>query len=244
MYKYYINIGSNSSNLNRNNSYYVLGLYKNTSILNLDKTIYKLKKKVAFLFKYCKKYKNFNFLIINSNKNKFLSNIYVKTCKSFNCSYFNGTWWNGLLKNFKKYIFYNSFKKFKFYKNQYPKFVIYVSRQRFGEYNFNASFLNNELDRISMPNIIFFNDNYSTLKNYSVILSNTRSYLNNYFLFNLSVKIAKKFMFINKKKLFFFILKKFKNLKIKNTNIFIESLFCVKNKKVFYKEVLWDLDLN
>lgn len=234
------------SNLNRNNSFYILGSYRNTSIINLDRTFFKLKKKIAFLFKYSKKYKNFSFLLINSNKNKFLVKKYAKLCKSFNCSYFNGTWWNGLLKNFKKYISYNSkkkLKKFNFYKNQYPKFTIYVNRQKFGEYNYNDSFLNKELDSVSMPNIIFFNDNYSTLKNYSVILSNTRSYLNNFFLFNLSVKIAKKFMFLNKKKLFFLILNKFKNFKIKNIGIFIESLFCIKNKKFFYKKILWDLDL-
>ena len=91
LYKYYINIGSNSSNLNRDNSYYIIGLYKNTSILNLNKTFFNLKKKIAFLFKYYKKYKNFNFLIINSNTNKFLIKKYVTVCKNFNCSYFNGS---------------------------------------------------------------------------------------------------------------------------------------------------------
>ena len=43
LYKYYINIGSNLSNLNRNNSYYILGSYRSTSVINLDKTFFNLK---------------------------------------------------------------------------------------------------------------------------------------------------------------------------------------------------------
>ena len=61
-------LGSNTHNLSRINSYYILGLYCKFSIININKILPMLKKKISFFFASFKKLKP-DFLIINKNLN-------------------------------------------------------------------------------------------------------------------------------------------------------------------------------
>lgn len=240
-----MNIGSNASNLNRNNSYFLIGLNNNVSILNLNRSLLNLKKKINFVIKYSKYTNNLNFLLINTDVNKILINRLKKICINSKCSYFFGNWWNGLLKSFKKYIKYKNskkIKKFNFFYHQYPKFTFYINRQKYGQPNLNTVPITKELNNISMKNIMFFNNFFDLDKNPSAVLVNTRTYLNNLFLFHLSMKIVKKCDFISKKK---FILSVLINyfLNFKNRKLFYEYMFCFKNKKNLLKLTLWNDDL-
>lgn len=242
-----MNLGSNSRNLNRNNSYFILGLYSKVSILNFNKILINLKKKINFVIRYSKNLKNAKFFIINSNKNKILIKRYEFLCSSVFCSYYNGTWWNGLLKSFKKYTKYKSYKKnkkFKFFNNQYPSFSFYIHKYKRGEYSLKTSFINKEINSVSMLNLMFFSDHIDFDSNPSMILCNTSSFVNNLYLFNFSLKIVKNSLAIVKKEFFSILFSKYKILKFFKIKIFFEQIYCLKNKKNYFASRSWSDDLD
>lgn len=87
---YHMNINSVYTSVNRNNSYYLLGLYYNSSIVNLNLAIFKIKKSLSLMFTTCVK-SHLNILIVNTLTNKFLSKSFVKIYKKNFLSYFIGS---------------------------------------------------------------------------------------------------------------------------------------------------------
>ncbi len=238
-----MNLGNNKWNLNRNNNGYLLGFYFLNSIINLDKIVINLKKNVNFLIKICKKSKKSSFLVINDNKNKLIIKSYINTYNNLQVSYYNGSWWNGLLKSFKSYIKHNTKKnkKFKFQKNQYPNFAFYVSRQKYGEGLDESFFITKEINSISMLNLFFCGLGSNILKNPNVLFQNIKTSINNIFLNKLIVRLIKKCLQINKKFFLFKIFKKY--LLFNNKKIFFEFNFLLKNKKKYFIKK-WDGDLS
>jgi len=132
------------------------------------------------------------------------------------------------------YISYKSLKKnkkFKFFHKKYPNAVLYINRQRYGDFNLNSLFINKEINDVSMQNIMFISDYIDISKNPTAMLVNTRTYLNNLYLFNLCVKIVKKCVFLSKKKFFSYLYNLYFIIYVKNVNLFYELNYCVKYKK-------------
>ena len=94
------------------------------------------------------------------------------------------------------------------------------------------------MNSVSMLNLTFFDTNFNIDKNLGSVLSNTKSNVNNLFLFNLSLKVVKKCFFINKKLFFNNIFNKYKTLKMKKIKLFYELYFCLKNNKKILKNTV------
>lgn len=228
-----MNLGDNKFNVNRSNNAYLIGFYFFNAVLNLNKTTINLKKNINFVIKSAKKNKKINFFVINDNNNKILIKNYVTVYSSAYVSFYNGSWWNGLLKSFKKYIKYKTkkTKKFKFFKNQYPFLVFFINKQKYDETSDNTSFISKELNSIPILNVFFCGLNTSCQINPNAIYQNVKTTVNNFFLNRFTLRIIKKSNQINKK---LFLITAFKKFKLnKNKFIFFEYKFLTKNKKNF-----------
>lgn len=246
--KSYMNLGSSYISLNRNNSYYLLGLYYNLSLINLNLFLFKLKKNVKFIINTFLKNNFLSFMVVSTLNNKFLANSYARKYKRIRTSFYFGTWWNGLLKNFKKYTKYNNKKKrfYYLYKNLLPFSVLYIANQKHYKKDINSVNFHNEVNNASIFSIMFVSTTLNSYQAPNVLFQNTRNLINNFFLNNLFFSILKKSLFSLKKKFCFFIFKNFKIFKLKKKtflNLFFEYYFCNFYKKKFFKKIKWEGDL-
>ena len=240
---YYMNINSVYTSVNRNNSYYLLGLYYNSSVVNLNLAIFKIKKSLSLMFTVCVK-SHLNILIVNILANKFLSKSFVKIYKKNFLSYFIGNWWHGLLKNFKKFTRYKNKRtsQYTFYKKRFPVFVFYINFKKFHKLDYSAETFNSEINRASVLNLMFVDSSINMDKAPSVVLQNVRNNINNIFLNKLVLSSIRKAFFVRKKKFLLFSYKKYSVFKIhkKFRKVFFEYYFCKFNKTNFFKKIKWD----
>lgn len=240
---YYMNINANYMSVNRNNSYYLLGIYYNSSIINLNLALFKIKKNLSLMFSTCIK-SHLNVLVVNTLNDKYLSKSFIKLYKKNFLSYFISSWWNGLLKNFKKFIKYKNKRtsQFSFYKKRFPVFVFYINFKKFHIVDHASEAFNSEINRASILNLMFVDSSINMDKSPSVVLQNVRNSINNLFLNKIVLSSVKKTFYIKKKKFLFFSYKKFSVFKIhkKFRNLFFEYYFCSFNKRNYFKKIKWD----
>lgn len=246
-YKYYMNIGANKISVNRNNSFFILGYYFSSSVINISRILLQLKNKFAFVVNYFIKNKLITIFNVNIISNKFLYKIYRRACRKRRISYFFGTWWNGFLRNFKYFVKHKGRKKHKckVYRSRFPSFVFYISNQKYFKKDVSSNTFYSEVNTACIPNIVFCNTDSNSYRMPSSVFENTRNIVNNLFLQNLAFSVCKKCAFISKKKYCFFIFKKWKTFSLnKYVRLpFFEYLFFAKKKLNFLKYAKWSDDL-
>lgn len=209
-----MHIGVSYRNVNRSNSYYLLGLYNNISLINLSTTLPLLKKKFFFFFKFMlKKYSNF-FVIDGILNDSYKENLKQKFI-SKEISYFFGRWWNGFLKNYKTFII-TGWKRDLYLFSEFPIFIFYIP---FGEEIDNTSIYtaNHEFNSLKINFLIFFDSNKSIKFFNSGIIQNIKTILNNFFLIYLIMAVNNKVLLLRKKRWYLEVFKYFTNFYSKKT---------------------------
>lgn len=232
--KNYFNLSSSKTLLNFNNSYNLIGIYSNVSVINVTIQLFKIKKNINLILNYCKKNKFCNPLIVNTIDSNIILKLYKRLYKKGNISYFLGNWLNGLLINFKRFIFYKNKRKKQcfFYKENYPNYCLYISQQN---YNIKDSYSKNfykETNKISLLTMYFVNSTTSNLSVPGAIVSNTKTVINNVFASKMFLSIISKSKFIIKKKFIFFVIKKWNLFKLNKYSKKIVFEYYFKNKRI------------
>lgn len=231
--KNYFNLSSSKTLLDFSNSYNLVGIYCNVSIVNVTIQLFKIKKNISLILNYCKKNSFSNPLIINTIDSNIILKMYKRLYKRSKTSYFLGNWLNGLLINFKRFILYKNKRKKQcfFYKNKYPNYCLYINQQN---YNVKDSYSKNfykETNKVSMLSVYLINSTTNHLKVPAAIVSNTKTFINNIFINKMFLYITWKSKYVIKKKFILFVVKKWNVLKLKKFFKKIVFEYYFKNKK-------------
>lgn len=239
--KYSMHIGVNHRNVNRSNSYYLLGIYRNISIINLSKIMPLLKKKFFFFFKFMKKSYG-SVLLANSLPMKYSLPI-RKSFEIFNISYFFGRWWNGFIKNYKIFSKPRNTLENNINIPKLPHFGFHVplndNYNDVSGYAFSAEF-----ESVAIHSLAFFDSHKNIGLFKTGVMLSTKTLLNNYFLTYLIFSVLSKINFIKRKDFYLGIIN---NLKIEFHDEFEENFnkkykfFLIKNFfKNWKKQKYWN----
>ena len=240
--KNYFNLSSSKTLLDFSNSYNLIGIYSNVSVVNVTIQLFKIRKSISLILNYCKKNKFCNPLIVNTIDNNVTFKLYKRLYRKNNTSYFLGNWLNGLLINFKRFIMYKNKRKKQcsFYKNNYPNYCLYVSQQNYNVKDTYSKNFYKETNKVSMLTMYMVNSTTNHLKVPGAIISNTKTVINNVFINKMFLSIVSKSKFIVKKRFILFVIKKWNLFKLDrySRKIVFEYYFRNKKKKVFWNHIL------
>lgn len=194
---HYMHVGVNYRNVNRSNSYFVLGLYRNVSIINLSKILPILKKKFFFFYKFM--LRSFSQILLITGISIDYSGDLLDKLNFLSIDYFFGRWWNGLIKNFKVFMKARVRPSENMKILRFPRYVFYAPFNDMLN-DISAYATSRESESVGVHSLVFFDTHKNINYINSGVMLNTKTLLNNYFLIYLILSICYKVFFLKKKK--------------------------------------------
>lgn len=194
-----MHIGVSYRNVNRSNSFFVLGLYRSVSIINLSRILPMLKRKFFFFFRFM--LRTYSKVLLITGMHIDYSSCLLDKLSFFSMDYFFGRWWNGYIKNFKVFTKARLTPEDNIKITRLPAYIFYAP-------------LNDQLNDVSgyaasrefisagIHSLVFFDSHKNINLVKAGVMMNTKGLLNNYFLIYLIFAVRIKVLLTKKKNFF------------------------------------------
>jgi hypothetical protein len=200
LYRFYMFLGFSTYITNFRNGSLLLGYYSKIAMINLQISQFFLRANLSFMMTLVLR-KFISFIIINEIHNDVIIHGYINLFKYYDVGYYFGRWWKGFFKNYRIFQYHSSiiYAWYNFGNSLFPYYCLFLYVARYNPKS-STAFYDAEINRLQIPNTLFYDTSEASDSVHFGILSNNKTYSNNLFYIKIVVAFILRATFFKKKK--------------------------------------------